>query len=156
MADLNRLIGRTSAALLLTCAIASNTAHAQERAVISRDGAPKVIGPYSQAIKVGNMLFLSGQIALDPTGKTELPSLDVEAQTHRAMDNLAAILAAAGLSMKNVVATTLYVADLKDFEAINRAYGSYFVSSPPARSTVQVAALPRGAKIEISAIAIKP
>ena len=94
--------------------------------------------------------------ALDPTGKTELSSLDVEAQTHRAMDNLAAILAAAGLSMKNVVAMTLYVADLKDFEAINRAYGSYFASSPPARSTVQVVALPRGAKIEISAIASKP
>jgi 2-iminobutanoate/2-iminopropanoate deaminase len=72
------------------------------------------------------------------------------------MDNLAAVLAAAGLSMKNVVATTLYVADLKDFEAVNRAYGGYFVSSPPARSTVQVAALPRGAKIEISAIASKP
>lgn len=156
MANFNRLFGRTSATLLLTCAIASNTAHAQEHVVISSDAAPKAIGPYSQAIKVGNMVFLSGQIALDPSGKTELSSLDVEAQTHRAMDNLTAILAAAGLSMKNVVATTLYVADLKDFEAINRAYGSYFASNPPARSTVQVAALPRGAKIEIAAIASKP
>ena len=156
MANLNRLFGRSPATLLLACVIASNAGHAEERAVISSDGAPKAIGPYSQAIKVGNTVFLSGQIALDPTGKTELSSLDVEAQTHRAMDNLAAVLAAAGLSMKDVVATTLYVADLKDFEAINRAYGSYFASSPPARSTVQVAALPRGAKIEISAIASKP
>jgi 2-iminobutanoate/2-iminopropanoate deaminase len=156
MANLNRLIGGTWATLLLTSAIASNTAHAQEHAVISSDAAPKAIGPYSQAIKVGNMVFLSGQIALDPTGRTELSSLDVEAQTHRAMDNLAAVLAAAGLSMKDVVATTLYVADLKDFEAINRAYGSYFRSNAPARSTVQVAALPRSAKIEISAIASKP
>src|SRR5215831_4354925 len=147
MANFNRLIGRAWVTLLLTCAVASTTAHAQEHVVISSDGAPKAIGPYSQAIKVGNMVFLSGQIALDPTGKTELSSLDVEAQTHRAMDNLAAVLAAAGLSMKDVVATILYVADLKDFDPINRAYGSYFRSSPPARSTVQVAGLPRGAKI---------
>jgi 2-iminobutanoate/2-iminopropanoate deaminase len=156
MDNLIRLTGRMSAILLLTGVFVCNTGHAQGRAVISSDGAPKAIGPYSQAIKVGNMVFLSGQLALDPAGKTDLSSLDADAQTHRAMDNLAAVLAAAGLSMKDVVATTLYVADLKDFEAINRAYGSYFPSSPPARSTVQVAALPRGAKIEISAIASKP
>ena len=126
------------------------------RETISTKDAPKAIGPYSQAIKVGNLVFLSGQIGLDPTGKTELAGLDVEAQTHRAMDNLAAVLGAAGLAMKDVVATTLYVSDLKDFEAINRAYGSYFPTSPPARATVQVAALPRGARIEISAIASKP
>jgi 2-iminobutanoate/2-iminopropanoate deaminase len=144
------------ALLVPTCAIVGAAAHAQERAVISTDGAPKAIGPYSQAIKVGNLVFLSGQIALDPTGRTELSSLDAEAQTHRAMDNLAAVLSAAGLSMKDVVATTLYLADLKDFEAVNRAYGSYFPSSPPARSTVQVAGLPRGARIEVSAIASRP
>jgi 2-iminobutanoate/2-iminopropanoate deaminase len=142
--------------LLSTVAIIANTGHAQERAVIASDAAPKAIGPYSQAISVGHLVFLSGQIGLDPTGKTELSSLDVEAQTHRAMDNLAAVLRAAGLSMKDVVATTLYVADLKDFDAINRAYGSYFANSPPARSTVQVAGLPRGAKIEIAAIASRP
>jgi 2-iminobutanoate/2-iminopropanoate deaminase len=156
MANVSRLLGWMSATLLLAGAIVSNAAHAQDRAVVSSDGAPKAIGPYSQAISVGHLVFLSGQIALDPAGKTELSSLDVEAQTHRAMDNLAAVLHAAGLSLKDVVATTLYVADLKDFEAINRAYGSYFPSSPPARSTVQVAALPRGAKIEISAIASRP
>jgi 2-iminobutanoate/2-iminopropanoate deaminase len=156
MANLRRFSGRAFATLLLTAAIACSSAHAQERAVISTEGAPKAIGPYSQAIKVGSLVFLSGQIALDPAGKTELSSLDVEAQTHRAMDNLAAVLRAAGLSMKDVVATTLYVADLKDFEVINRAYGSYFPSNAPARSTVQVAALPRGAKIEISAIASQP
>jgi 2-iminobutanoate/2-iminopropanoate deaminase len=142
--------------LLWMSAALVGTAQAQERAAISSDWAPKAIGPYSQAIKVGSLVFLSGQIGLDPTGKTELSSLDVEAQTHRAMDNLVAVLGAAGLSMKDVVATTLYVADLKDFEAINRAYGSYFAASPPARSTVQVAGLPRGAKIEISAIAARP
>jgi 2-iminobutanoate/2-iminopropanoate deaminase len=149
-------VSRRVALLVSACAIATAAAHAQERAVISSDGAPKAIGPYSQAIKVGNLVFLSGQIALDPTGRTELSSLDVEAQTHRAMDNLAAVLSAAGLSMKDVVATTLYLADLKDFEVINRAYGSYFRSSPPARSTVQVAGLPRGARIEVSAIASRP
>jgi 2-iminobutanoate/2-iminopropanoate deaminase len=142
--------------LVSTCAIVTAAAHAQERAVISSDRAPKAIGPYSQAIKVGNLVFLSGQIALDPTGRTELSSLDAEAQTHRAMDNLAAVLSAAGLSMKDVVATTLYLADLKDFETVNRAYGSYFPSSPPARTTVQVAGLPRGAKIEVAAIASRP
>ena len=151
-----RLVGRLVALLVPACAIVSAAAHAQERAVISSDGAPKAIGPYSQAIKVGNLVFLSGQIALDPTGRTELSSLDAEAQTHRAMDNLAAVLSAAGLSTKDVVATTLYLADLKDFEAVNRAYGSYFPSSPPARSTVQVAGLPRGAKIEVAAIASRP
>jgi 2-iminobutanoate/2-iminopropanoate deaminase len=151
-----RLVGRMVALLVSTCAIVTVAAHAQERVVISSDGAPKAIGPYSQAIKVGNLVFLSGQIALDPTGKTELSSLDAEAQTHRAMDNLAAVLSAAGLSMKDVVATTLYLADLKDFEAVNRAYGSYFASSPPARSTVQVAGLPRGARIEVAAIASRP
>ena len=98
--------------------------------------------------------------AAPATGETrqtlQIYFIDVEAQTHRAMDNLSAVLAAAGLAMKDVVATTLYVADLKDFEAINRAYGSYFKSGAPSRSTVQVAGLPRGAKIEISAIAAKP
>jgi 2-iminobutanoate/2-iminopropanoate deaminase len=156
MARFTRVSGLVPATLLLTCAMASNTGYAQERAAISSDGAPKAIGPYSQAISVGHLVFLSGQIALDPTGKTELSSLDVEAQTHRAMDNLAAILRAAGLSMQDVVATTLYLADLKDFEVVNRAYGSYFTGSPPSRATVQVAALPRGAKIEISAIAGRP
>ena len=151
-----RLLGCMVALLIAMCAIVTTAAHAQARAVVSSDGAPKAIGPYSQAIKVGNMVFLSGQIALDPTGKTELSSLDAEAQTHRAMDNVAAVLSAAGLSMKDIVATTLYLADLKDFEAVNRAYGSYFPSSPPARTTVQVAGLPRGAKIEISAIASHP
>lgn len=156
MVNTSRSLGRMSAMLLLAVALVGNAAHSQERAAISSEGAPKAIGPYSQAISAGHLVFLSGQIALDPTGKTELSSLDVTAQTHRAMDNIAAILRAAGLSMKDVVATTLYVADLKDFDAINSAYGSYFPTSPPARTTVQVAALPRGAKIEISAIAARP
>ena len=134
--------------------IVSGTAEADERITVSSDEAPKAIGPYSQAIKSGRLVFLSGQIALDPKGKTEISSLDVEAQTHRAMDNLIAVLTAAGLSAHDIVATTLYLTDLKDFEAVNRAYASYFRSSPPARATVQVAGLPRGAKVEISGIAV--
>jgi 2-iminobutanoate/2-iminopropanoate deaminase len=132
----------------------SASADGGQHVVISTDAAPKAIGPYSQAIKAGNLLFLSGQIALDPKGKTELSGLDIDAQTHRAMDNVVAVLSAAGLSVQDVVSTTLYVTDLKDFDAVNRAYGSYFKSSPPARATVQVAALPRGARIEISAVAV--
>ncbi len=127
---------------------------AGEHVAVSTEAAPKPIGPYSQAIKTGGLVFLSGQIALDPKGKTELSSLDIDAQTRRTMDNIIAVLSAAGLSADDIVSTTLYLTDLKDFDAANRAYATYFKSSPPARTTVQVAALPRGARIEISSIAV--
>jgi 2-iminobutanoate/2-iminopropanoate deaminase len=122
-----------------------------ERA-ISTDRAPRAIGPYSQAIAAGELLFLSGQIPLDPaTG--ELVSGGIEIQTRRVMQNLAAVLEAAGSSFEEVVRTTIFLADLGDFAAVNAVYAEFFPGTPPARSTVQVAALPRGARVEIDAIA---
>ena len=122
---------------------------------ISADGAPKAIGPYSQAIRVGQMLFLSGQVALDPaTG--QIVEGDVTAQTHRAMKNLDAVLKAAGLTFAAVARTTIYLAemnDMNDFAKVNEVYGSYFSEPYPARATVQVARLPRDARVEIDAIA---
>jgi len=114
--------------------------------------APKAIGPYSQAIQAGGFVFVSGQIPLDPaTG--DLVSGSVEEETARVLDNIRAILEAAGLGMGDVVKTTVYLADLGDFARVNKVYGRYFESEPPARATVQVAALPRGARVEIEAIA---
>jgi 2-iminobutanoate/2-iminopropanoate deaminase len=122
-----------------------------ERA-IATERAPRAIGPYSQAIVAGDLLFLSGQIPLDPqTG--ELVSGTIEAETNRVMQNLGAVLAAAGVSYGDVVKTTIYLVDLGDFAAVNEVYGGFFPGIPPARATVQVAALPRGARVEIEAIA---
>jgi 2-iminobutanoate/2-iminopropanoate deaminase len=122
------------------------------RTAVATDRAPRAIGPYSQAVRAGDFLFLSGQIPLDPaTG--QVVEGDIAAQTRRVMDNLQAVLAAAGASLDAVVRTTIYLADLGDFATVNEVYGSYFASSAPARSTVQVARLPRDARIEIDAIA---
>jgi 2-iminobutanoate/2-iminopropanoate deaminase len=119
---------------------------------IHTDGAPKAIGPYSQAIRADKLLFLSGQIPLDPaTGK--IVEGDIGVQTARVMDNLAAVLAAAGLGFGHAVKTTVYLTDLADFAVVNEVYGRRFTEAPPARSTVQVAALPRGARVEIDLIA---
>ena len=119
---------------------------------IHSSDAPKAIGPYSQAIRAGNLVFLSGQSPLDPaTGK--LVEGDVRAQTARIMDNLGAVLAASGLSFAHVVKTTIYLVDLNDYAAVNEVYGERFQENPPARSTVQVSALPRGARVEIDLIA---
>jgi 2-iminobutanoate/2-iminopropanoate deaminase len=110
------------------------------------------IGPYSQAVEVGDLLFLSGQIPLDPaTG--ELVAGGVEAQTSRVMANLGAVLGAAQLGFSQVVKATIYLTDLADFAAVNGVYASYFGDAPPARATVQVAALPRAARVEIELIA---
>jgi 2-iminobutanoate/2-iminopropanoate deaminase len=124
-----------------------------ERMVISTPNAPAAIGPYKQAIKFGDLLFLSGQIALDPaTG--QLVEGDVRAQTERVMKNLGAVLEAANSSFAKTLKATIYLADLKDFTVVNEIYGRYFEgTSTPARSTVQVAALPRGALVEIDLIA---
>jgi 2-iminobutanoate/2-iminopropanoate deaminase len=119
---------------------------------IQTSAAPRAIGPYSQAIRSGELLFLSGQIPLDPaTG--ELVGGGIEAQTARVLDNLGAILAAAGGSFADVVKTTIYLVDLAEFAAMNAIYASYFAEPAPARATVQVPALPKGARIEIEAIA---
>jgi 2-iminobutanoate/2-iminopropanoate deaminase len=120
--------------------------------IITTDDAPKAIGPYSQAVRVGTLVFLSGQIPLDPkTGEVVLG--DVADQTRRVMDNLAAVLRAAGVSLSEVVRSTIYLTNLADFTKVNEVYGSYFPTEPPARATVQVAALPRGASVEIDMIA---
>ncbi len=117
--------------------------------------APKAIGPYSQAIQVpaGRTLYCSGQIPLDPaTG--ELVTGDIAVQTERVMKNLEAVLAAAGARFEHVVKTTIFLADLADFGKVNEVYGRHFQGAPPARSTVQAAALPRGARVEIECIAV--
>lgn len=125
------------------------------RKVIHSDNAPQAIGPYSQAIQVdaGKITFLAGQIPLDP--KTmEMVQGDAATQAERVMQNLKAVLAAAGLEFSHVVRCTIFLTDLGDFAKVNEVYGRYFTGSPPARATVQVSALPRGAKVEIDAIAV--
>jgi 2-iminobutanoate/2-iminopropanoate deaminase len=124
------------------------------RRVIASDTAPKAIGPYSQAVGAHGFVFLSGQIPVDPaTGN--LIDGDVKAQTERVLLNLQAVLMADGLTMRDVVRCTVYMTDLKEFAAMNEAYAVFFPNDPPARATVQVAALPKGAKIEIAAIAAR-
>src|SRR5438270_9853999 len=120
--------------------------------VIATDKAPAAIGPYSQAIAVGDLVFTSGQIPLDPATQKMIEG-DVRAQTERVMENLAAVLQAAGVGFENVVKATIFVQDLADFATVNEIYGKRFPKNPPARSTVQVAALPRGAKVEVELIA---
>ncbi|PYS99189.1 MAG: reactive intermediate/imine deaminase [Acidobacteria bacterium] len=123
------------------------------REIVSTDKAPGAIGPYSQAIKTGGMLFCSGQIPIDPvTG--EFVSNDVSEQTEQVLKNLSAVLEAGGSSLANVVKTTVFLADMSDFAAMNDVYGKYFGDSMPARATVQAARLPRDAKVEIDCIAI--
>ena len=124
------------------------------KSVISTDKAPKAIGPYSQAIAAGDLVFTSGQIPLDPATQ-QMVAGDIKAQTERVMENLAAVLQAAGVSFDHVVKTTIFLADLNDFAVVNEIYGKRFTKTPPARSTVQVAALPKGARVEIDLIASK-
>jgi 2-iminobutanoate/2-iminopropanoate deaminase len=127
-----------------------------KRTVVHSDQAPKAIGPYSQAIRAGGLLFLSGQIPLTSHSGELVGAGDVRAQAKQVMENLGAVLAAGGASFASVVKTTIYLADLADFAAVNEVYGGYFKEAPPARATVQVAGLPRGALVEIDAIALVP
>ena len=131
------------------------------RETISSNNAPKAIGPYSQAIAVdlapsarGRMLFCSGQIPLDPSSGEMVGAGDVRVQADRVLQNLRAVLEAAGAAMTAVVKTTIYLVDLQDFGAVNEVYGRYFPANPPARVTIQAAGLPRGAMVEIDAIAV--
>ena len=121
---------------------------------VSTQQAPAAIGPYSQAITNGNFVFTSGQIPLDPATQAMVTG-DVRAQAEQVMKNLAAVLEAAGATFAQVVKTTIYLADLGDFAVVNEVYGKRFSGAPPARSTVQVAALPKGARVEIDLIAMK-
>ena len=120
---------------------------------VATDRGPKAIGPYSQAVKANGFVFLSGQIALDPQTQQVIEG-DVAAQTERVLENLKGIVEAAGSSMQHVVKTTVFLADMNDFVAMNTVYTRYFVTHPPARSTVQVARLPRDVRVEIDAIAL--
>jgi 2-iminobutanoate/2-iminopropanoate deaminase len=123
--------------------------------VIATDQAPQAIGPYSQAVRAGSWLFVSGQIGLNPSS-VELVAGGVVAETTRVLDNLREVLNAAGASLDDVVRTTIYLVDLSDFGRVNEAYAAFFRAPYPARATVGVAALPRGARVEIDAIAVVP
>jgi 2-iminobutanoate/2-iminopropanoate deaminase len=123
-----------------------------DHGVITTGRAPAAIGPYSQAVRSGSFLFCSGQIPLDPaTG--QLVQGGIEAQTAQVLDNLTAVLAAAGLTLRDVVKTTVFLASMDDFPAMNEVYARSFGEDPPARSTIGVASLPKGARVEIEAIA---
>ena len=126
---------------------------ARMKKIISTSEAPAAIGPYSQAVRSGNFLFCSGQIPLDPKSG-QIVSGDIATQTRRVLDNVEAVLKAEGLTFENIVKTTIFLTDLGDFQTVNEIYGSYFKQQPPARSTVQVSALPKGAKVEIEVIAV--
>ncbi|MEM2201773.1 MAG: RidA family protein [Ignisphaera sp.] len=122
--------------------------------IVYTDKAPKPIGPYSQAIRVGPWLFLSGQIPIDPATGGVVEG-DIEVQTRRVLENIKAILEVAGYTLGDVVKVTVYLVDLNDFQKFNKIYGEYFNEKPPVRTTVQVAALPRGARVEVDVIAYK-
>jgi 2-iminobutanoate/2-iminopropanoate deaminase len=123
------------------------------REVIATDKGPKAIGPYSQAIRANGFIFISGQIPLDPKTQ-QMVEGDITKQTERVLENLKGILVASGSSLPHVVKTTVFLKDLNDFAAMNEVYGRYFSSNPPARATVEVSALPKGARIEIELIAL--
>jgi 2-iminobutanoate/2-iminopropanoate deaminase len=123
------------------------------RQAVSTEAAPKAIGPYSQAVRAGELLFVSGQIPLDPATGV-LVDGDIATQTHRVFANLKAILEAGGASLDRVVRTTVYLADMDDFVAMNEVYATYFSAPAPARATVQAARLPKDARIEIDVIAV--
>ncbi|MDO8726412.1 MAG: RidA family protein [Candidatus Methanoperedens sp.] len=120
--------------------------------IVNTSKAPNAIGPYSQAIKTNKMVFISGQIAIDPESQQFIDG-DIETQAKRVLDNLKSVIEASGCSLENVVKTTIYLTDINDFSKVNEIYATYFSSGKPARSTVCVAALPKNAKVEIDAIA---
>ena len=125
-----------------------------EKIIVNTDKAPKAIGPYSQAVRVGNLVFISGQLGLRPdTG--ELPA-SVGEQTEQSLDNIGAILASLGLKFEHVVKTTIFIRDMDDFGTVNSIYGTRFPTAAPARSCVEVSRLPKQGKVEIEAIAVFP
>ena len=124
--------------------------------VISTPNAPEAIGPYSQAIRAGKTVYLAGQIAIDPKTKKLMADASIEEQTRLVLQNLQAVLEADGLTMANVVSTTVFLKDLNEFGKMNEVYATFFKTAPPARATVEVARLPRDVKVEIAAIAVHP
>jgi 2-iminobutanoate/2-iminopropanoate deaminase len=125
------------------------------REAIATDRAPQAIGPYSQAVRAGNQIYCSGQIPIDPTTGSIIEG-DIGAQTRQVLTNLSNVLEAAGASLDDVVKTTVYLADMNDFAAMNAVYATFFSSPAPARSTMQAARLPRDARVEIDVIAVTP
>lgn len=147
------LVSSLCAVALLTGVSGSASAGATKEVISTKD-APAAIGPYSQAVRSGNMVFVAGQIPIDPkTG--QLNTGTDEQQIEQVLENIKAILAADGMTMDNVVSTTVFVRDLNNFAKLNAVYGTYFKDKPPARATVQAARLPRDVAVEISAIAVK-
>jgi 2-iminobutanoate/2-iminopropanoate deaminase len=145
---------KTAIILLWIFVISYGYAQTTEKQVIQSPDAPKAIGPYSQAILAGNTLYVSGQIAIIPeTG--EMDTLSIETEIRRVLSNLGAVLKEAGMTYENVVKATIFTTDLKNFKLINTIYGEHFKEKQPARETVQVVALPAGAHVEISCIAVK-
>ena len=144
--------------LVVAAFLAVDSARSQDsgKKVISTPNAPEAIGPYSQAIRVGKTVYLAGQVAIDPKTKKFMADASIEDQTRQTLENLKAVLEADGLTMDNVVSTSVFLQDLNDFGKMNQVYGTYFKTAPPARATVQVAKLPLAARVEISAIAVAP
>lgn len=140
----------TAATTLSGCAQIGST-----KEVIYTSGAPAAIGPYSQGIRHGNLLFLAGQGAIDPKTNQPMTSASIEDLTKQTLENLRAVLEANGMTLGNIVSTTVYMKDLNDFARMNAVYGTYFTDKPPARATLDAARLPRDFKVEISAIAVK-
>ena len=128
---------------------------ASMKEIIATEDAPRAIGPYSQAVRAGNFVFASGQIPIDPATGEFVPG-GVAEQTEQVLKNLTALFAAAGVGLDQIVKTTVFLADMNDFTAMNEVYGRFFSEAPPARATVQAARLPRDAKVEIEAIAVVP
>lgn len=149
-------MSRTTLFLLALLALCCGCAHhhGTHREVVATDAAPAAIGPYSQAVRVGERLYLSGQIALDPETGTMVEG-GVEAETRRCLENAKAVLEAAGFTLRDVVQAQVFLADLADYGAMNAVYASYFAEDPPARAAVQVARLPRDARVEIVLTAVK-
>ena len=125
-----------------------------KRKQLHTDGAPQALGPYSQAIDCGDLVFCSGQVAIDP-GTGAIVASDAAGQTRQVLKNLEAVLAAANLTLDDVVKTTIYLASMDDFQAVNEVYAGFFADDPPARATVEVSRLPIGARVEIDAIACR-
>jgi len=145
---MHKIAATLALTLICTPALADKT-------LIESPAAPKAIGPYSQAIQSGKLVFVSGSLPFDPEGRVDYSQQDVTAQTKRVIDNIALELKAANLTLDDVVSATVYVTDVDDFPAVNKVYASYFHPPYPARAFVQVAKLLRGAKVEISVIAAK-
>lgn len=133
----------------------ANSQDASKKVLLSTD-APNPIGPYSQGIQVGKTVYLAGQGAIDPKTNQPMVNASIEDQTRRTLDNLKAVLEAGGMTMDQIVSTTVFLKDINDFGKMNGVYGTYFKDVPPARATVEVARLPRDLKVEISAIAVRP